>query len=546
MAFFCSSSQEDVGVYHAVAYYRLSKDGRQGQESDSIANQRKLIAEYVAKHPNIRLVKEAKDDGYTGTNYDRPGFREVLDAIESGRANCVIVKDLSRLGREYIETGKYLEMIFPAKGVRFIAINDDVDSENSRAGDDIVVPVKNIMNESYCRELSQKLRRQFKVQRSNGEFLGAFACYGYLKSSDDRHKLVVDEYAAEIVRGIFALKAKGYSQQAIADYLNHEGVLPPAEYKKNQGLNYKTGLKRARDAKWSAMSVRNILINPVYVGTLVQGKRGTLNYKIKKVQVRDEADWTVIRNNHEAVIDPQMFECIQNIMRRDTRTSPNKQTVFPLAGVLFCPDCHRPMCRRTVTRGRKTFSYYVCSTYKKRQGCSSHSIEQTALEAVVLHAMQNQVQLVMELEQVLSEIGEGNLLAAKKRRLDLMIAEKEKEVDGYQEFRYKLYEALCEDLINRGEYEKMRVKYTALIDASQASIREMRSKRDHLQNTVEKSWIMQFVRFDTLDSLGREAVVALIDQIYVFPNKEVKIDFNFRNEFAMYRELLSEVGKEMV
>ena len=133
MAFFYSSNQEDTEVYHAVAYYRLSKDGRRGQESDSIANQRKLIAKYIAKHPNIHLVKEAKDDGYTGTNYDRPGFREVLDAIESGEANCVIVKDLSRLGREYIETGKYLEMIFPSKGVRFIAINDDVDSENSRA-----------------------------------------------------------------------------------------------------------------------------------------------------------------------------------------------------------------------------------------------------------------------------------------------------------------------------------------------------------------------------------------------------------------------------
>lgn len=548
MAFFCSSNQEENGVYSAVAYYRLSKDGRKGLESDSIANQRKLILEYISKHPNIQLVKEAKDDGYTGTNYDRPGFQEVLDTIDSGKANCVIVKDLSRLGREYIETGKYLEMIFPAMGVRFIAINDDVDSENSRMGDDIIVPVKNIMNESYCRELSQKLRRQFKVQRSNGEFLGAFACYGYMKSAEDRHKLVVDEYASEIVRGIFVLKTKGYSQQAIADFLNREGVLPPAEYKKSQGLNFKSGLKRAGNGKWSAVSIRNILTNPIYMGTLVQGKRGTPNYKVKKIQVRDESEWTVIKNNHESIVDPQMFQCVQNILRRDTRTSPTEQTVFPLAGVVFCPDCHRPMCRRTVARGKKTFSYYVCSTHKKGQGCSSHSIEQKKLEEVVLRAVQNQVKLVVELDRLLSEVGEGNVIATKKRRLDLMIAEKNKEIDGYKEFRYKLYEALREELIDRDEYEKMRAKYAGLIESAQKAVEQMLDKRDNLleDSATEDSWIMQFIRFDALQTLGREAVVALIDQIYVYPNKEVRIDFNFRNEFATYQGLLTEASKEVI
>ncbi|MDO4757156.1 MAG: recombinase family protein, partial [Parabacteroides sp.] len=178
----------DSEYYYAVAYYRLSKEDTRKRErlknkdncyeSDSIANQRKLINEYVKKHPEIKLVAEAIDDGYTGTNYERPGFRDVMELIESGKVNCVIVKDLSRLGREYIETGKYLEILFPSFGVRFIAINDDVDSENTKASDDFIIPVKNIMNESYCREQSKKLRKQFRIQRNDGEFLGSFASYG--------------------------------------------------------------------------------------------------------------------------------------------------------------------------------------------------------------------------------------------------------------------------------------------------------------------------------------------------------------------------------
>lgn len=220
--------------WYGISYLRLSKLGKR-YESESIDNQRKLIDEFVQRHPEITLVGERVDDGYTGTNYDRPGFQGVMDAIREKKANCVIVKDLSRLGREYIETGKYLETIFPDMGIRFISVNDDLDSEHTPLCDDISIPIKNIMNEAYCRSLSQKLRAQFRVQRKAGEFLGAFACYGYLKDPADKHKLIIDEYAAMVVRTIFQLKMEGYSQQAIANYLSSEGVLPPAHISSNRG-----------------------------------------------------------------------------------------------------------------------------------------------------------------------------------------------------------------------------------------------------------------------------------------------------------------------
>ena len=545
----------DLEEYRAMAYYRLSKDDKNedrsrdsaGEISDSILNQRKLVHAYLKNHPGITLVDEAYDDGYSGTNYDRPGFRSVLDKVQSGSINCVIVKDLSRLGREYIETGKYLEMIFPSFGVRFIAINDDVDSEHSTAGDDIIIPIKNIMNESYCRELSKKLRNQFRIQRSNGEFLGAFASYGYCKSPDDKHKLVVDEYAAEVVRGIFSMKIKGCSQNIIADFLNQEKVLPPAEYKKSLGMKYKTGFQASTQAKWSVVTINRILNNPIYIGTLVQGKRGTPNYKIKKMRVRSEDDWVVVENNHPAIIDPLMFSIVQKLMERDTRRPPKEDVLLPLAGVLFCPDCGRALQRRTVTRGEQKYYYYVCATYKDGKGCSSHSFEQNKLEETVLHAVTGQIQMIVELNQLVHDIGLQKIDQIRLGRVDLMIARKEQDLDRDKEFRMKLYEALNDNLIDRDEYNKMRMKYTRQIEDTERAISKLKLQRTEISSnhSTDNSWIMQFIKFQGITELSREAVVTMIDRIYVYEDKRIRIEFNYRNEIAAYQEILEEKAKEV-
>lgn len=531
----------------AIAYYRLSKDDGKNHESDSIANQRVLIREYVKNQPNITLVDEAFDDGYTGTNYDRPGFQKVMDAVNAGTVNCVIVKDLSRLGREYVETGKYLEMVFPSMGIRFIAINDDVDSTKANSSNDILVPVKNIMNESYCRELSKKLRRQFKIQRSNGEYLGAFASYGYRKNPEDKHKLVIDEYAAEIVRAIFVLKLRGFSQQSIADYLNAECILPPAEYKKSQGLNYKSGLKGSGKAVWRAYTVQNILTNPIYIGVLVQGKRGTPNYKIKQMRVRDEEQWCVNKDNHEAIIDEYTFESVQKVLKRDTRVAPNTDAVNPLSGLVFCADCGRSMVKRSVSRGNKKFHYYICSTNKKGDGCSSHNISIETLENTVMRAIKNQINLVVEMKQLLEEVNHSEILSVKLKRIDLLIAEKNKEIDKQKDFRMKLYEALSDGLIERDEYDAMRKRSTATIEAGEAAVKKLDAERAEIvsQNTKNLTWLEQFARYQNYAKLSREIAVAFIDKVTVYEDKTVHIDFNYRDEIAHYQEILKNISQEV-
>ncbi len=543
-------------LYRAVSYSRLSKDdydrrekrGQYRNESDSISNQRKLIREFVAEHDNIILVREEQDDGYTGTNFDRPGFRAVLNAVQAGEVDCVIVKDLSRLGREYIETGKYLEMVFPDKGIRFIAINDDVDSEHHSQSDDLLIPVKNLMNETYCRELSRKLRSQFELQRRNGEFLGAFAAYGYRKSPDDKHTLVIDDYAAQVVRDIFALKMQGYSQQSIADALNKMGVLSPLEYKKQLGLNYKTGFRRAGKSLWCAMTVRRILTNTLYIGELAQGKRGTPNYKTKIMKERRRDDWVVVEHNHAPIVDELMFSVVQQTLRRDTRTSPDRETVQPFSGFVFCGECQRPMRRRTVTRSGKKFHYFTCERHVGERTEGTHNFSEKKLEAAVLHAIQAHIRTVVEVDRLIQEAAQDHLLAVKLKQIDTMIEEKERQIDRIEGFRVRLYEALSDKLIEREEYQAMRERYSVQLEAVNREKGELLDRRARMEkgDTPHRAWIEQFARYQNIPSLSREVITSLVDRIYICEGKHIHIDFNFRDEMADAYGLLEAARKEAV
>lgn len=294
-------------IYHAAIYVRLSKeDGDVASaakaESNSISNQKNLIKDFLKDKDDIIVVSERVDDGYSGSDFERPGFQMMMDDIRRGTVDCVIVKDMSRFGREYIDSGKYIERLFPALGVRFIAVNDHIDSKEESSRDDIVVPFKNLMNDAYCRDISIKIRSHLEVKRRNGEYIGAFTPYGYKKDENDKSRLVPDMYAAGVVKDIFRMKLHGMSQTAIADRLNEQGILSPMEYKHSLGIRIQDNFKTHEQAEWSSMSVRRVLENEVYVGTLIQGKHSTPNHKIKKIMDKPEEEWIRIEDNHEPVI----------------------------------------------------------------------------------------------------------------------------------------------------------------------------------------------------------------------------------------------------
>ena len=257
-------------IYHAAIYVRLSKEdgavaSHEKTESNSIANQKSLIRDFLENKNDIEVVQEYVDDGFSGSNFERPAFQMMLEDIKKGKIDCVVTKDLSRFGREYIDSGMYIERLFPAMGVRFIAINDGIDSGEAKSqSDEIIIPFKNLINDAYCRDISIKIRSHLEIKRKQGDVITAFVPYGYKKNDKDKHKLEIDVYAANVVKDIFRMKLHGKSQDAIACELNSSGILPPAEYKASTGSNYQTCFKTKEKSEWTSVMVRRILTNEVY------------------------------------------------------------------------------------------------------------------------------------------------------------------------------------------------------------------------------------------------------------------------------------------
>ena len=309
--------------YYATDYVRISYTDDKTCESDSITNQKKYIEEFVKNHPDIELVNTRVDDGYSGIVFDRPAFKEMMEDIRCGKINCVIVKDLSRLGREYNETFTYLRRIFPTLGVRFIAINDNIDTARESVSNDLSVSFKGVMNDEYCRDISVKVRSALDIKRKNGDYVGATPVYGYKKDDENKNKLVIDEYPARVVRDIFKMRLDGLSADRIAAELNRLGILSPREYKKDRNIPMpKKGYCDKENSKWSATTILRILKDEVYTGKLIQGKQGTPNYKIKEIVNRSAAEIFVTENAHEAIINKKDFDLVQRLMQVDTRISP--------------------------------------------------------------------------------------------------------------------------------------------------------------------------------------------------------------------------------
>lgn len=523
MALFYYKEKKNKGI-RAAAYLRLSIEDGDKAESNSIGNQRELIQNFVAERPELHLVGEYADDGYTGTNFERPGFTQMMEDIQSDKINCIIVKDLSRLGRNYIEMGKYLERIFPMMGIRFIAINDNYDNANTESSDSdsIVVPFKNLLNDSYCRDISIKVRSQLDIKRRKGEFIGGYAVYGYSKDEQNKNRLVVDEYAADIVRSIYRRKLEGMSANSIADQLNSEGVLAPSEYKRLCGLNYHSGFKTGTHAKWQAIQVLRILKNEVYTGTMVQGKRQKINYKIKKIRDVDESCWIKVPNTHEAIISQRMFDIVQEVLKLDTCASKGQKIVHLFSGIVRCGDCGQNMVRCTVSKKGKKYIYLNCVTNHKGLGCSSHHIRESKLEEVVLAALQEKIQQISGLEERLDEINEIPKNQRRLKSVEEHMKVLEQEEQKYQTLCRQLYEDMSNGIVSKDEYKEFSCSFNEKIENIRKAKMEMDCQLDSLNNLdVEHCYYICRARQADDKCIGHQITEKLLkalvmDQLHLF------------------------------
>lgn len=525
-----------------AGYMRLSQEDGDKVESDSIKNQRDLIHDYIKKHPELKLVDDYMDDGYTGTNFDRPSFMKMMEDVKGGKVNCIIVKDLSRLGRNYIETGRYVEKIFPFMGVRFIAILDHYDSqEEDSEADKIIIPFKNLINDSYCRDISIKIRSQLDVKRKNGKFIGSFTTYGYKKDPEDANHLIIDAYAADIVKKIFNMKLEGYNSQKIADTLNELGALPPAEYKRSQGMYYDCGFCAGDSSKWAVVMVNRILTNEMYTGTMVQGIHKKINYKVKQSRNVPKAEWIRVEGTHEAIVSKKTFDEVQRVLLMDTRTSPNKDQVFLFSGLVVCGDCGQNMVRRRIKQKGKYYTYYHCSTYKAGDGCSSHLINTEKLEAIVLEAVQNQIALLIKAEEVLKQIDKIPENQNSIKVLDSLLQKVDEEIARYRELKTKVYVDMVDELISKEEFKDINRRFSAKLEDYSTQKKELLTKRQRLlsNKTHLQPWLAQMKEYKNIQKLERKVVVSLIEKIVVYSKESILVCFKYGDQMM---EMLALAG----
>ena len=455
---------------------------------------------------------------------------------------------LFRSGRNYIEVGRYLEKLFPMLGIRFIAVNDNYDSLEADTAHDIVVPFKNLINDSYCRDLSVKIRSHLAIKRKKGEFIGAFACYGYLKDENNRNQLVVDTYAGQVVQDIFRMKINGMSQYRIADALNEQGILSPMEYKKYLGSHFESSFKVNPKAVWTAKAVTRILTNEVYIGVLVQGKQTTPNHKVKVRQEVDEADWIRVENAHESLIDRVLFDIVQNLMGRDTRTSPNETQVFPLSGLVYCGDCGHPMVRKIsrYTKKKKaddaqTYGYFLCSEKCGKGGCSWHRIAEDDLMEAVLGAVNLHIQKVLDLQEALKQIENAPSRQLMIQKYLERLSRKEEERKKAERLKIGIYEDLKDGLLDKEEYQKLKTEFDSRIAEADAAVKELNRQIAELEGShcTNAAWMSYFQQFGRLEQLTRWAAAIIINKILVYEDNRIKITFNFEADLNRIQEILS-------
>ena len=531
-------------------YLRLSRDdsdvgdvtdkkGNVKSESNSIGNQRELIRAYIHGQQDMELYDIYVDDGFSGSNFDRPEFKRMMNDIEAGKVNCVIVKDLSRFGRDYIESGRYIQKIFPSLGVRFIALTDHYDSFHADAGErGIILPVKNFINDSYCRDISVKVKSQFGVKRKNGECIAPFALYGYKKAENNKNQLIIDEYAAEIVRKIFEWKIDGMAVSAIAQKLNALGVLSPKEYKKSIGSNYRGGFSGAVKAMWSSATVKRLLTNEMYLGHMIQGKTEKINYKLKKSVEKPKEEWVKVENTHEAIISEDNFQIVQNLLKADCRVSPITQKNNPFAGILFCGDCGEQMIRR-VNRYKSTQRiYYICSTKNRGEGCARHSIEEERLNELLVEPVRRYANYFLEEKKVFEKSQELEINFEAIVHYHTEIARLKQEQDKYYALCLGLYEDLRREIITREEFERLHGEFERKV----AGFEEAQKKQEIMIQEWFKNGVISAGRLKTmqdcaeLKEIDRYTLCSMVKRITVYENQRIEIEFYYTDQYRIMQE----------
>lgn len=509
-----------------VSYLRLSKEDEfVKDESNSISNQRELIRKYIRKSPELMKMEqvELKDDGYSGKNMERPAMQELLSMVKKGKVSCIIVKDISRFSRDYIETGKYMEQIFPFLGIRFISINDNYDSTECTGGiAEIDVAFKGILYDFYSEDLSEKVKTSLSVRRASGKYLAPFAPYGYRKSENDNHKLEVDEESAHIVKHIYNEYICGSSMYQIAQKLNEEHVITPAEYISRKGY-HDTFNYVGKSRTWTSATVSRILRNEMYTGNYVYGRFKSAEVGAKHPVAQSEEDWKKIENHHEAIISEEMFETVQKKRAGNRNTSQVRES-HCLKGKIICGNCGHKMTHSNVGRPK-----YECKQHYVNHsitGCVK-SVRDEDIEVIVIQELQVQLDAMLDNEKVQKrqkQLQSEKMHEAEKKLRTMQLSQEKIEAD-----LQNAYESYKSGLTDKETYLEQRQVYEQLEDKIQETVQ----KQMKTVSEYEEKVLTMPVGFDIIESrtkvteLNREIVETFVDRIVIHEGGKIEIGWKF-------------------
>ena len=529
-------------TYSVGVYVRLSLLNNNMEDDSSIQNQKNIILNYIKDNEQFKLVEIYEDNNFSGTNFNRTAFQKLIGDVQSGKINCIIVKDLSRFGRNYIECGNYLEKIFPYIGVRFIAINDNYDSENINSSEILMMHLKNIINQLYAQDIGKKVSTAIRAKQKRGEYVGAFANYGYKKDEKNKNKLVINEETAPVVKMIYELKLQGLGYIQIATKLNEQNVLSPYAYLHTKGC-FKTD--KYKDLKWTPLVVKRICTNQVYIGNIAGRKSNVYGDKAKDL---DMANFIVVKNMHEPIVSEEIFYKVQQITentakaRKPKYNIPTTENIFK--GLIKCGNCGKNLYRvkRCVQdKNDKLNAYYIfeCRNVYLAK-CKVGSNNEEMLKKIVFNQLKRQIQLFLDLEDLI--IKNDKCISYEEHLLNDTLQNLNSEIKTIKNFQKSIYEDYCLGLLDEEDYLFTKGNYLEKENKLKQEKENIEEKLFDLKNTLNKEneCIKKFLQFKDDKLLSRELLQALIEKIIIHNDRSIEIFFKYENE---YNRILNEVER---
>ncbi len=508
--------------YHAALYIRLSKEDESEGPSQSVQNQESLLREFVQQH-RLSVYDTYVDDGWSGTNFDRPSFQRMIADIEAKKVNMVITKDLSRLGRDYIMTGHYMERYFPEHRVRYISLLDGIDTGVDSTANDIT-PFRAIMNDMYAKDISKKIKSVKRDKQRKGQFIGGKPVYGYKMHPTEKNKIVIDEEVAPVVRRVFALALSGMSCRNIASLLNQEGIPTPATY-----ANLPVAKPGPYTGLWSSERISDMLQNETYIGNMVQGRSVKISYKSKKCLKQDPANWVVVEGTHEPLVDAETFRKVRLLVnsRKHTRS---RTYDFLLKGLIFCHECGYPLAvlNRKNARGEDVL-YFVCRTYQrftKAGACTCHSIKEKTVTDAVIDKVREVCQAYLNPDELLPMAREAVENARKQNNLEAELQVVQAKIDSLTANLDRMYTDRLDGLLPEEDFQRIfnRTKLDRKLLEEKRQELELQKKSPVRSEDRARELVQRFI--ETAGE-SRELLVSLIERVELTEDKEVIIKFRF-------------------